>query len=138
VALERSDKFVAAMRESFRRRGLNNARIYELDLMTGDLPKGNYDFSWCAGSCRLSADQAVVDQETRVMAIRRYLESFHEYCSLWNWRFSSTHPESGKISRARDRNLGGSRAENRMALPNFPVLLSHKWVYYSVATPHIF
>ena len=40
VALERSGNFVTAMRESFRRRGLNNAKIYELDLMMGDLPQG--------------------------------------------------------------------------------------------------
>src|SRR5690348_14795386 len=47
VALERSGNFVNAMRESVRRRDLSNVKIQELDLMTGDLPKGNYDFSWC-------------------------------------------------------------------------------------------
>jgi ubiquinone/menaquinone biosynthesis C-methylase UbiE len=44
VALERSDKFVAAMRESFRRRGLSNAKIYAIMISPG-----------AAGSCRLSA-----------------------------------------------------------------------------------
>src|SRR5436190_1999529 len=34
VALERSGKFVAAMRESFRRRGLTNARMYVMALLT--------------------------------------------------------------------------------------------------------
>jgi len=48
VALERSGNFVNAMRESVRRRGLGNVKIQELDLMTGDLPKGSYDFSWCS------------------------------------------------------------------------------------------
>src|SRR5438309_11084686 len=47
LALERSAKFVAAMREFFRRRGLTNAKIYEVDLMTGDLPNGVYDFPCC-------------------------------------------------------------------------------------------
>jgi len=60
VALERSDKFVAAMRESFRRRGLSNVKIYELDLMTGDLPKGNYDFSWCRWVLSFVSDQALL------------------------------------------------------------------------------
>src|SRR4029077_12643028 len=60
VALERSDKFVAAMRESFGRRGLNNAKIYERDLMTGDLPKGNYDFSWCRWVLSFVSDQALL------------------------------------------------------------------------------
>src|SRR5206468_3830505 len=60
VALERSGKFVAAMRESFRRRGLTNAKIYELDLMTGDLPKGNYDFSWCRWVLSFVKDQGLL------------------------------------------------------------------------------
>src|SRR5947207_15968846 len=42
VALERSGNFVQAMRESFRGRGITNANIHELDLMTSDLPKGDY------------------------------------------------------------------------------------------------
>src|SRR6266705_6978137 len=38
VALERSSKFVRAMREAVRGRSLTNVRIHELDLMTDDLP----------------------------------------------------------------------------------------------------
>jgi protein-L-isoaspartate O-methyltransferase len=49
VALERSTKFVRAMEEAVRARSLTNVRIHELDLMTDDLPKGDYDFSWWKG-----------------------------------------------------------------------------------------
>ena len=47
VALERSAKFVRAMRDAIRVRSLTNVHIHELDLMADDLPKGDYDFSWC-------------------------------------------------------------------------------------------
>src|SRR5438309_3674115 len=47
VALERSNNFVSALQETCRMRGLSNVKIHELDLMTDELPKGDYDYSWC-------------------------------------------------------------------------------------------
>ncbi len=130
VALERSDKFVAAMRESFRRRGLSNARIYELDLMTGDLPKGNYDFSWCRWVLSFVSDQALLIKKLVNHAERRYLH-LSRIRSLWNMAVSSTDPESGKVSRARHRNLAGvgRRAGWR---GRSPAVALAKWIYYSV------
>src|SRR5438128_3588035 len=43
IALERSRNFVKAMTEACNLRGLTNVRIHELDLMTDDLPEGNYN-----------------------------------------------------------------------------------------------
>jgi protein-L-isoaspartate O-methyltransferase len=45
IALERSNKFVHAMKEACRVQSLTNVKIHELDLMTDDLPQGDYDFS---------------------------------------------------------------------------------------------
>src|SRR5881296_4473326 len=42
VALERSQNFVRAMREACRVHSLTNIKIHELDLMTDDLPRGDY------------------------------------------------------------------------------------------------
>ena len=47
VALERSHKFVAAIEKARRTRSLTNVKIKELDLMTDELPQGQFDFSWC-------------------------------------------------------------------------------------------
>src|ERR1700681_3423862 len=47
VALERSNKFAAAMQNTVRGRGLTNVKIHELDLVSDDLPNGPFDFSWC-------------------------------------------------------------------------------------------
>src|SRR4029450_535895 len=87
VALERSDKFVAAMRESFRRRGLTNAKIYELDLMTGDLPKGNYDFSWCRWVLSFVSDQALLIKKLGDVMPKSGISIFHEYAHYETWRF---------------------------------------------------
>src|ERR1044072_3344021 len=47
IALERSKNFVSAMETMCRARSLANVRIHELDLMSGELPKADYDFAWC-------------------------------------------------------------------------------------------
>src|ERR1700746_322614 len=49
VALERSENFVRAMEQACRARSIANVRIHQLDLMTDELPKGNYVFSWGRG-----------------------------------------------------------------------------------------
>jgi len=47
VALERSNKFVNALKEAVGARSLTNVKIHELDLMTYSFPENDYDFSWC-------------------------------------------------------------------------------------------
>src|SRR5207253_2954277 len=97
VALERSDKFVAAMRESFRRRGLSNAKIYELDLMTGDLPKGNYDFSWCRWVLSFVSDQALLIKKLGDVMPKGGISIFHEYAHYGTWRFLPPIPSQEKF-----------------------------------------
>src|SRR6195256_2555930 len=60
VALERSNNFVRAMKETCRVRGLTNVKIHELDLMTDDLPQGDYDFSWCRWVLSFVSDPALL------------------------------------------------------------------------------
>src|SRR5260370_14447990 len=47
VALERSRNFVRAIEATCRARSLTNVKIHEIDLMSDDLPAGDYDFAWC-------------------------------------------------------------------------------------------
>src|ERR1700730_11451712 len=47
IALERSSNFVKALTETCTARSLTNVKIHEVDLMTDDLPKADYNFSWC-------------------------------------------------------------------------------------------
>src|SRR3982074_1924659 len=45
TAVERSHNFVRALEETCRQRSLANVKVHELDLMTDNLPSGDYDFS---------------------------------------------------------------------------------------------
>jgi hypothetical protein len=52
--------FVRAINEAYRARSLRNAKIRELDLMTGDLPTGVCDFSWCRWVASFVTDPALL------------------------------------------------------------------------------
>jgi ubiquinone/menaquinone biosynthesis C-methylase UbiE len=137
VALERSDKFVAAMRESFRRRGLSNVKIYELDLMTGDLPKGNYDFSWCRWVLSFVSDQALLIKKLGGVMRKGGISIFHEYAHYGTWRFLPPIPSQEKFREhvvATWRESGGEPD----GAADLPVLLSQNGFIVRSATPHIF
>ena len=87
VALERSRNFVNAMRESFRRRGLSNVKIHELDLMTGDLPEANYDFSWCRWVLSFVSDPSLLIRKLGAVMPKGGISIFHEYAHYETWRF---------------------------------------------------
>ena len=137
VALERSDKFVAAMRESFRRRGLSNVKIHELDLMTGDLPKGNYDFSWCRWVLSFVSDQALLIKKLGDVMPKGGISIFHEYAHYGTWRFLPPIPSQEKFRGhviATWRESGGEPD----GAADLPVLLSQNGFIIRSATPHIF
>ena len=58
VALERSQNFVRAMEATCGARSLANVKIHELDLMKGEIPKGDYDFAWCRWVVSFVDDQS--------------------------------------------------------------------------------
>src|SRR6266576_4434963 len=58
VALERSENFIRAIEANCHMRLLMNVKIHEIDLMTDDLPSGDYDFSWCRWVVSFVNDQS--------------------------------------------------------------------------------
>ncbi len=87
VALERSGKFVSAMRETCRRRGLTHLEIHELDLMTDDFPKVKCDFSWCRWVGSFVSDPALLVRKIRGALKNGGRAIFHEYAHYETWRF---------------------------------------------------
>ena len=83
VAVERSHNFVTAIQE----RQLSNVDVHELDLMTDDLPKGPFDFSWCRWVlCFVSTPELVIEKLAGV--IRKGGRAiFHEYGHYTTWKF---------------------------------------------------
>lgn len=87
VALERSNKFVRALNERGRSRGLDNLRVHELDLMTDKLPEGAYDFSWCRWVASFVDDPALLVQKLGRAMRPGGVAIFHEYAHYLTWRF---------------------------------------------------
>jgi len=87
VALERSQNFVRAMREACRARSLTNVEIHKLDLMTDDLPKGDYDFSWCRWVVSFVSDPAVLVKKLAGVMRKGSIAIFQEYGHYETWRF---------------------------------------------------
>ena len=87
VAIERSKNFVRAMNEACRARSLTNVRIHELDLMADELPKGNYDFSWCRWVVSFVNDPALLIKKLGAVMAKGSVAIFHEYGHYETWHF---------------------------------------------------
>src|SRR5436305_6539542 len=79
VALERSSKFVRATEEACRARSLTNVKIHELDLMTDDLPKQDYDFSWCRWVVSFVSDPSLLIKKLAGVLQKGSVAIVHEY-----------------------------------------------------------
>jgi len=87
VALERSENFIRAMEQACRSRSLGNVNVYKLDLMTGELPRGDYDFSWCRWVASFLNDPALLVRKLGDVMRTGSLAIFHEYGHYESWHF---------------------------------------------------
>jgi len=87
VALERSENFIRAMEQTCRARSLANVKIHQLDLMTDELPKGNYDFSWCRWVMSFVNDRALLIRKLSDVMRAGSVAIFHEYGHYETWHF---------------------------------------------------
>ena len=137
VALQRSHNFVNAMEETCRARSLANVKIHELDLMTDDLPKGDYDFSWCRWVASFVNDPGLLIKKIGGVLRKGSLALFHEYGHYETWRFFPRLPNQERFREhviATWRESGGEPD----GAPGLPALLSQNGFVIRSATPHIF
>src|SRR6266576_1865548 len=137
VALERSHNFVRALKETCRARSLTNVKIHELDLMTDDLPKGDYDFSWCRWAVSFVSDPALLIKKLAGMMQKGGIAIFHEYGHYETWRFFPRLPMQERFREhliATWRESGGE-PDGASGLP--ALLAANDFIIHS-ATPHIF
>jgi len=97
VALERSKNFVRAMKEACRTRSLTNVKVHELDLMTDDLPKGDYDFSWCRWVVSFVSDPPLLVKKLAAVTRKGSIAIFHEYGHYETWRFFPRLPNQERF-----------------------------------------
>jgi protein-L-isoaspartate O-methyltransferase len=137
VALERSNNFVRAMKETCRARALANVKIHELDLMTDEIPKEDYDFSWCRWVVSFVNDPAALIRKLGGVMAKGSMSIFHEYGHYETWRFLPRLPNQEKFREhviATWRESGGEPD----GAPGLPVLLSGNGFAIRSAKPHIF
>lgn len=97
VALERSANFIRALKESCRAARIANVEIHQLDLMTDDLPKGDYDFSWCRWVLSFVSDAALLIGKLAGALRSGSVAIFHEYGHYETWRFFPRLPMQEKF-----------------------------------------
>jgi SAM-dependent methyltransferase len=137
VALERSKNFVQALKETCRARSFTNVKIRELDLMTDDLPKGDYDFSWCRWVVSFVDDPALLVKKLADVMPKGSIAIFHEYGHYETWHFL---PRLLMQERFREhviatwRNSGGEPD----GAARLPELLAENGFVIRSAKPHIF
>jgi len=137
VALERSQSFVGAMREACRARSLTNVEIHKLDLMTDDLPKGDYDFSWCRWVVSFVSDPAVLVKKLAGVMRKGSIAIFQEYGHYETWRFVPRLPNQEQFRQHVIQTWRESGGEPDGAA-GLPALLSANGFAIRSATPHIF
>jgi SAM-dependent methyltransferase len=137
VALERSHNFVSAMQERCRARSLSNVKIHELDLMSGELPKANYDFSWCRWVMSFVSDPASLIRKLSQVMPTGSTAIFHEYGHYETWHFFPRLPNQERFREhviATWRESGG-QPDGAAALAT---LLPANAFAIRSATPHLF
>ena len=137
IALERSHNFVRAMKEMLRARALMHVTIHEVDLMTDDLPKGDYDFSWCRWVVSFVNDPPLLIKKLAGVMPQGGVSIFHEYGHYETWRFLPRLPNQEHFREhvvATWRESGGEPD----GASGLPALLSQNGFVIRSVTPHIF
>ncbi len=100
IALERSEKFLRALRERNHAHGTENIAVHQLDLVEEEFPAGGCDFSWCRWvMCFVAQPEVVLGKIAR--ALRPGGRAiFHEYVDYATWSFLPPRPAHRKFVEA--------------------------------------
>ena len=137
VAVERSANFARSLRERIQSRGLRNLDVYELDLMTDELPAGSYDFSWCRWVASFVTDPKLLIQKLSGVLGKGGVALFHEYAHYLSWRFIPRVPSQERFAAEVQASweAAGGKADIAMDLPAY--LLENGFIIRE-ATPRIY
>ena len=137
IALERSSNFVNAMRKTCQDRNLTNVQVHELDLMTGDFPKVECDFSWCRWVACFVSDPGLLVKRIGGALKKGGSAIFHEYGHYETWRF---FPPLTYQEKFREHVIGTWRESGGEpdGARDLPAHLSENGFRIKSVTPHIF
>jgi SAM-dependent methyltransferase len=137
VALERSQNFVRAMEEACRARSLTNVKIHELDLMAGELPRADYDFSWCRWVMSFVSDPAMLIRKLGDVMPKGSVAIFHEYGHYETWHFFPRLPNQERFREHVIETWRESGGEPDGAVPLATLLPANGFTIRSTR-PHLF
>ncbi len=137
VALERSAKFVRNLRNRIVEQSLTNVRVYEIDVMTDDFPRGDYGFSWCRWVISFVSHPARLVRRLASVMPAGGIAIFHEYAHYETWRFLPRLPMQEKFREHVIATWRESGGEPDGAIP-LPELLAANGFRICSARPQIF
>jgi hypothetical protein len=112
-------------------------KIHEIDLMTDELPKAEYDFSWCRWVATFVTDPALLIRKVAQVMPKGGRSIFHEYAHYLSWRFSPRLPNQEEFARHVAASWRATGGEPDIAL-NLPGLLIDNGFAIRTAKPLIF
>ena len=137
VALERSNNFVRTLKERCRGESFRNVEIHELDLMTDDLPRGPYDFSWCRWVASFLTDPALLIRKLAGVIRPGGRAIFHEYAHYLTWRFIPRLPNQERFAEEVEASWAAAGGKADVAL-DLPPYLAQNGFVVRAARPRIY
>jgi SAM-dependent methyltransferase len=137
VALERSSKFVRAIEEACRVRSITNVRTYEFDLMSDEIPPGQFDFVWCRWVICFVSDPVLAIKKIAGALRKGGTAMFHEYGHYTTWRFVPPRPVMERFKEHVIESWRASGGEPDIGVDLPPLLTNNGFIVRS-ARPHIF
>lgn len=137
TAVERSRNFVQALKQTISTRSIPNIEVYEIDLMTDELPGDSYDFSWCRWVAMFVPNPALLVGKLARVLRRGGVAIFHEYAQYTTWRLCPRLPLQEEFTRlvtASWRAFGGEPDIAR----DLPSFLEANGFAVRTATPRAF
>jgi SAM-dependent methyltransferase len=137
TAVERSQRFVAALQQSICRRSSPNITVHQLDLMSDELPRGDYDFSWCRWVATFVCDCAVLVAKLASVLRPGSVAVFHEYAQYTTWRLSPRLPIQEEFIQRVTESWRATGGDPDVAL-QLPLLLNENGFRLRKVVPRIF
>ena len=137
TAVERSAKFLEAMRATCGERGLTNIDIHEVDLMSDVLPGKGYDFSWCRWVACFVPDPGLLIRKIAAVLRPGGRAVFHEYGHYETWQGSPRLPVQEQFVQHVMRSWSETGGKADVGL-DLPPLLTKNGLAVRAVIPHLF
>ncbi|MFN0315952.1 MAG: class I SAM-dependent methyltransferase [Burkholderiales bacterium] len=115
LAVERSERFIALIREETRRRQLEQVRPLEADLMEAPACANAYDMTWCRWVASFVSSVPRLVQWIHQTLRPGGMAVFHEYSDYGSWQFSPARPHLAQFVAATMENWRAAGGEPNVA-----------------------